>query len=420
MKNFIKIIIIVAILVILVFLSVGIVRIVPRVVSSLASATVSLGSFFTGGNSNDNATSTTSSNNTGTNTGGVQTATSTNGNGFVIINGTSTNSGSEDERSLVNILRPNSTSGQPTQGANNNSNTSNVKNPVNNSSNTGAGNVSYVANTCTNGRVSDLAVRVLSRGVMNRATGQYVETNSFTSSDTVIVKFIAENRGNCPTGTWSLRVDMPSQNTADRVRNIVNVASLPAGSTVTGEVNFTTPVVGNSNVTLTVTDNSGRDSNLSNNTVSTSITTVASNTGTNPGTPITGDGRPDLAVRILRMGTLGYNNQFITSANTSGSYGGNFRVGERIAMQFEVINQGQNPTGPWTWKADSVVFQNGSYINNQYENSIPAGGRLVYTIGFDSQTIGTNNISVSVDHLNQVNEFNESNNIAGVSFNVGY
>ncbi len=417
MKNFIKIIIIVAILVILVFLSVGIVRIVPRVVSSLASATVSLGSFFTGG-SDSNATSTSSSGNS-TNNNGTQTSTSTSGNGFVVINGTSTNSSNEDDRSLVNILRPNNTSGQPTQGSNN-SNTSNVKNSVNNSANAGTGNVSYVANTCTNGRVSDLAVRVLSRGVMNKATGQYIETNSFTSADTVIVKFIAENRGSCPTGTWSLRVDMPSQNTADRVRNIVNVASLPAGSTVTGEVNFTTPVVGNSNVTLTVTDNSGRDSNLSNNTVPTSITTIATNTGTNPGTPITGDGRPDLAVRILRMGTLGFNNQFVPIANTSSNFGGNFRVGERVAVQFEVINQGQTPTGAWTWRADSVAFQNGSYTNNQYENSIPAGGRLVYTIGFDSQTIGTNNISVTADHLNQVNEFNESNNIAGVSFNVGY
>ncbi|HEY1037376.1 MAG TPA: CARDB domain-containing protein [Candidatus Paceibacterota bacterium] len=400
MKNVIRVIIIIAILLILVFLSVGIVRIVPRVLSSLASATVSIGSIFSG----DNATTTPSGSDQGT-------TIVPNGNGFVIVGSTSTPSRSTSTPSIIDILKA-----KPTDSGKNyipapgspvrNPNTGTVTRPS-----TGTAS----SQSCVNGRTSDLAISIISKGVINKTTGQFVETNTFTTGDTVSVRFRADNRGTCATGPWNLKVQMPSQNAADQVRDVTNIGALPAGSSVTGQANFDNPRIDNAVIALSATDLSGRDTDLGNNTASQALTVVNAGPGTNPGTvPVSGDGRADLAVRILQVGTLDAYNRFIPRGYGQGTY----RVGERVAVQFEVINQGRTASGPWTFRAD--LGQGGQYQNQQYEASIATGAKTTYTIGYDATATGMNTITVYIDSLSQVNEYNESNNTASVGINVSY
>lgn len=429
MQTLLRVIVIAAILLILVFLSIGIVKIVPKALSSLASATVSISSIFSG---DENATSTNNGANNSTNNNGTVVP---NGNGFIIVSSSTSNgannSGTDNTgkatTSLLDLITPKFGSYPPNNY---------VPTPAT-STNTGAyttqnnsGANTYVArsNACTAGEQPDLAISILSRGVISKTTGQYIETNNFTTSDTVSLKFKIENRGICSTGTWNFKADMPSNNTTDQLRTVSNVASIPAGRAVTGQANFDSPRAGSSNVILTVTDTSGRDGNTSNNTATSALVVTNNGTGTggnggNGGVVTQGDGRADLAVRILQTGVLSYNNQFVPASTvngTTGTYGGNFRAGDRVAVQFEITNQGRTASGIWNFRAELTDNPVKNYENPQYESSIPAGGRAVYTIAFDNVRIGSNTITIFLDHLNQVNEFNEGNNIGSVGFNVNY
>lgn len=454
MKTLLRVIVIGAILLILVFLSIGIVKIVPKALSSLASATVSIGSIFDGG---ENATSTNNGAN-GTSNGTVIP----NGNGFIVVssstqNGTGTTTGNSPwtaggtngkaTTSLLDLITPKfgtyptnnyvpTPAGQPT-----NKEILEAEKKALAEKNGGAytntgstGNTQYASNAsraCVAGEQPDLAVSILSRGIISKTTGQYIETNNFTTSDTVSIKFKVENRGLCNTGSWNFRAEMPSNNATDQLRTVSNAGAIPAGRAVTGQANFDSPRAGSSNVVFTVTDNSGRDGNTSNNTATSALvvtnngTSGNGNNGGNGGVITTGDGRADLSVRILQTGILSYNNQFVPASTvngTTGAFGGNFRTGDRVAVQFEITNQGRSASGMWNFRAE--LTGNGypakSYNNPQYEASIPAGGRAVYTIAFDNIQIGSNTITIFLDNLNQVNEFNEGNNIGSVGFNVNF
>mgnify|MGYP003417982028 CR=1 FL=1 len=438
MKTLLRVIVIGAILLILVFLSIGIVKIVPKALSSLASATVSIGSIFDGG---ENATST----NNGTNGTVIP-----NGNGFIVVssstqngtnNGTSTGnspwSTGKATTSLLDLITPKfgtypsnnyvpTPAGKPT----NKEILEDEKRALaeKSGSNGAYTNTSNSSRACVAGEQPDLAISILSRGIISKTTGQYIETNNFTTSDTVSLKFKIENRGLCNTGSWNFKAEMPSNNATDQLRTVSNAGAIPAGRAVTGQANFDSPRSGSSNVVFTVTDNSGRDGNTSNN-VATSALVVTNNgtggNGNNGGVIQNGDGRADLSVRILQTGILSYNNQFVPASTvngTTGAFGGNFRTNDRVAVQFEITNQGRSASGMWNFRAE--LTGNGypakSYNNPQYEASIPAGGRAVYTIAFDNIQIGSNTITIFLDHLNQVNEFNEGNNIGSVGFNVNY
>lgn len=396
MKTFLRILIIGAILLILVFLSIGIVRVVPKALSSLASATVSLSSFFTGSNNDDTtvATSTT-------------TSVNQNNSGFIVS--TSTSSDSNATTSFSNILKdkfgtytpnnfiPKSGTNMATYGTY--------------SSNTGT-----IKSTCV-GNGSDIAVNIISKGIINKTTGQFIETNTFSTSDTVAVKFKVENRGTCATGLWNLRVQMPSTNSADQVREFNNNQSIPAGLAITGQANFDSATTNNPIFTITAA-NSG-DINSSNNTASVGLVVVNNGTG---GTGysdviVTGDGRADLAVRILQVGVLSYNNVFIPYSNTS-----SFRTTDRIAVKFEIINQGKTASGAWTFRTELTDAPNANkqYQNPQNEASIASGGKATFTIGFDNVKQGNNSLTIFSDSANQVNEFDENNNIGTTSFFVNY
>lgn len=415
MKTLLRIIVIGAILLILVFLSIGVVKVVPRVLSSLASATVSIDSLF-GGNSN--ATSTDNAN-TGTNGNTNSPIQPNSDSGFIVVGSSTTSTSTKStgtqatSTSLLDLIKPKFGS-YPMNNY--------VPTPAGQArtSNTSTQTANVSTRACTAGEAPDLAISILNRGTTN-ASGQYIETNNFTSSDVVTIKFKVENRGACATGPWNFRAEMPSNNSNDQLRVLNSVSSLSAGSAVTGQATFDSPRVGTNNVTLTVTTASGSDSNTSNNTAVSSLT-VANTGGTTPINTI-GDGRADLEVRILQTGILTGANQFIPTATvnaSTGAYGGNFRAGDRVAVRFEVVNNGRTASGLWNFRAELTDYPNKNYVNPQYENSIAPGGRMVYTMAFDSVRIGSNTITIFTDYLNQVSEFNEGNNIANVGFNVNY
>jgi subtilase family serine protease len=171
---------------------------------------------------------------------------------------------------------------------------------------------------------------------------------------------------------------------------------------------------GNVAATFTATDTSGRDANSGNNSAAANLAVVNSGTTINPTVPVIGNGPADLLVQIVQVGVLNSNNQFVSTGSNT------FRAGERVAVKFNVVNQGQTTTGSWNFRAELSDNSNRVYENPQYEAGIPAGGKATYTIAFDNIRIGSNTISIFADSMNQVQEFNESNNVGAISFNVNY
>jgi len=252
MKNLLRALIIAAILLILVFLSIGIVKIIPKTLSSLASATVSVGSIFSG----SHATSTAAVSSTASTTGpGGFIIVSRNPDGSTNANGT----GATSTRSLEQILHDNH--GQP---ATSRSRTTYQARP-------GTYTAPRTTRVCT-ASGSDLAIGLISVGTVNPANGNFVTTSYFGANSSVIVRFKVENLGSCATGVWSMHVLMPSNDPADVTRDISSVNALPGGSSVTGEAVFDTPTPGNTNVVISVSDLSGRDRNGADNTLSVPIT----------------------------------------------------------------------------------------------------------------------------------------------------
>lgn len=362
-RTFFRVVIIGAIILILVFLSIGIVRIVPKVVSSLASATVSITSLFNG-----NATT---------------TPTST-GAGFVI----------NDNK--VATSTPVATTTKTNQS------TATYSKPSTN----------YIVNGNP-----DLAVNIISKGIINPANGNYIETNNFTTSDTVVVKFRIQNVGTAPSGIFNLSVSMPASNAKDQLRQVTNISSIPAGASIDAQAVFTNPNIGTGlPVTITVDpSNLTRDINHSNNVASIGINVAQGTNYNGVGNPgnNTYNGQPDFIVQIMQVGTLNAYNQFIptTSIPANG----------RVAVQFKVINQGNNAntSNPWSFRAEMTDGPNPNKVYNSEIQSGLVGGQVVtYTLGFDNLRYGSNSITIYIDSQNNVYENNESNNIATVNFNV--
>jgi hypothetical protein len=299
------------------------------------------------------------------------------------------------------------------------SNSNSSSNSTTHTSTHSSGTTSGTASTDKIVGPSDIAVEITSKGIIDRTTGQYIPTNSFTTSDMVVVKFKIENRGQYATGVWAARVEMPSQNSVDQVRTLGPINSLPAGSAITGEARFDRPTAGTPSVVITVdTSNATQDTNRSNNTISVPISVSGYNSGTNTN-PGSGSSLSDLQVRIISTGIVNDYGQY--SANISP------RFGQKAAVQFEVTNIGGVPTGSWTWRADISGASNNTY-NSPAELSLAPGASTRLIVGFPIGTYnqypyyGNSTLSYTllVDSANTIYELSEANNTAYTSQTISY
>ena len=124
-------------------------------------------------------------------------------------------------------------------------------------------------------------------------------------------------------------------------------------------------------------------------------------------------GKPDLAVRMLQVGLLTGSN-YITSQNQ-------FSYQDMVGIKFEVRNDGDTVTGPWSFTATMPSISTPTY-NSPTQVSLKPGDSIIFTLGFNALTnTYSNNITVQVDPYNQVSESSESNNtIISTIFNSSY
>ena len=152
-------------------------------------------------------------------------------------------------------------------------------------------------------------------------------------------------------------------------------------------------------------------------------TTTSTNISNNP-TPVTNTsvyaptynyiGKTDLAARILQVGLLNSATNLITTRNQ-------FNSQEMVGVKFEVRNDGDANTGPWSFTASLPSISTPTY-NSNTQISLRPGESIVFTLGFSNlSNLYQSLITISADPLNIVSETNESNNIITQTItNLGY
>ena len=442
LKTSTKIVIIALIIVVLIFLSFFMVSFVPKILSSMANATVSITSAFFPA---DNKSNTTTATNNGTSSGVTLDA----------ANGTSSSF-------LTNFFGPRKTdNNQPATFsiATSTKQQSSDNSPVN----TGSNSNSSANNTNNNYQrasgIPDLAVQITSIGTAG-TNGVFITTNNFTRADTIIVKFKIENQGSGPSGAWSMKVNMPSSNVNDQVKTISS-RSIPAGLAVSGQAVFNTPAVGvNQKVTISIDPNGAiLESNENNNqaSVAINVTQINYNNNYNNGYNYNYNNNynnncpygyyngsynyncnnynnlPNLTVRFVSLGKIDIYNQF-----TQTTY---LRASDKLAVKFDVTNNGSVYTSSWSWKAILVgptTYYNHNYNNNYYngytynsdgsrtyitqspDSGLAPGETRTLTVTFDSLTYGSNYVTITADSANSITESNEGDNTISQSFFVNY
>ena len=125
-------------------------------------------------------------------------------------------------------------------------------------------------------------------------------------------------------------------------------------------------------------------------------------------------GKPDLAIRVLQVGTLNTASNLISPKTTFSSY-------ETVGIKFEVRNDGGNASGPWYFTAVLPSNTNPNFTS-QSQRSLGPGESIQYTLGFNNLSNQySNNITINVDPINAVLESNEGNNLlTSAVINTGY
>src|SRR3989344_2445278 len=83
----------------------------------------------------------------------------------------------------------------------------------------------------------------------------------------------------------------------------------------------------------------------------------------------------DLSARVVKTGVVDMAGQFIATSS--------IRFGERAAVQFEIINFGNIPSGTWTFNAVLPTIPN-HIFGSDTQTSLRPRDKALYTLGFDN------------------------------------
>ena len=377
LRTIIRFAIIVVFLILLVFLSITLFKLIPKGINQLATASLSI----TG--STPNATTTLVDRTP------QPVATTTNGlNGSIVI-------------------------AEPTQ-------TSGIVQTVGNTTYKPSSSHTYVPPTTyypvaprTTGQ-KNIKVTLIGLGIINKNTGQFISTNTFSTYDMIVVKYRISNDNDTETGLWNMRVEMPSINQGDRVRYANNI-NIPAYSSYNVEARFD-GIDTSSNPVVRIyadIDNVIAETSEADNTLSVLLNSSNNNLNYNY------NNNYNCAWYNTNCNTnyTSNTNLTVTSIETGKIVSGNFNpqtsfaYGERVTVRVNVRNTGGTFTNSWSTRLnyyDSYGVNRSLTTDN--ERPINPGDTFAITYTIDNLTRGNTNLNVTVDSNNSLYETNEGDN----------
>lgn len=100
-------------------------------------------------------------------------------------------------------------------------------------------------------------------------------------------------------------------------------------------------------------------------------------------------------------------------------YTNSYSINDKIAIKFDVDNLGGQSTGYWYMRIN-IPTQNGSYQTYGPLSPLAPGQKTSFTIGFDNTIGGNQNITITADYNNNISEYNKNNNTASQSIYINY
>lgn len=251
----------------------------------------------------------------------------------------------------------------------------------------------------------NLSVVLARIGIIDKNTGTFIQTNSFKSTDTVSVQATIVNNEDTPTGPWSVRVEMPAQNTADQIRQVANAASIPGQGYTNIEARFDGINLSNGTPVVRIyvdTNNQVSETNENDNVLSVPLTNVQSNgNGSYTG------GSTNLRTYTLETGRM-YGTVF--SPTTS------FNFGEKITVRARIQNTGASFTNTWSTRLVMTSSNTASReFNTANEQPIRSGDESIFYYTVDNLTRGSQTFTLTVDSQYSIAETNEGDNITSTS-----
>ncbi len=369
LRTFIRFTIIAIFLILLVFLSITLFKLIPKGINQLATASLSL----TGIVDENEKTSTT----TGNKINETVTGTSTGLNGVINKN---------DGNIIISESKNKNISPQTQKTI-----YKTVYYPI--SSNRPSG-------------LKNIKVTLTSLGIIDRYTGQFIPTNSFNTNDVVSVKYKITNDQDTDTGLWSMRVEMPAVSSVDRVRYI-NDINLEANTSYNVEARFDgINTTYNPTVKIyTDINNQVTETNENDNILTVNLNSV----GYNYNNYYYDNYRtPNLNIISVETGKM-INNSFTPQTN--------FVYGDMISLRVRVRNTGGDFSNTWSTRTNFYdnLGSNKTIVTDN-ERPIRSGEDAVLIIQ-TNQTINRGNIyfNINIDSNNTVYESNENDNYSNIS-----
>ncbi len=288
---------------------------------------------------------------------------------------------------------------------------------------------------------ADLVVRVISVGVLNPYNNVFTQKSTVDAGERAAVKFEITNIGGSATGAWRFSALLPDNSA--QVYNSGTERSLGAGDSIEFTMGFDNLARSGAN-TLTISaddTNAVSESNENNNSASVTFynTGSGSNGGTYPIYPVTPSiGLPDLSVRILDSGSVDpYSGVYTPNGSTVYNYGA------RAAVRVQVTNIGGSASPSWAYTANLPTTGNGDYsygsgnggcyfvngyqacasgvstgtaVNGVFNGNQPglsAGASVILTIAFDTNNNSCQNVQYPYDQYQNCGSYNGTNGSFG-------
>jgi hypothetical protein len=269
--------------------------------------------------------------------------------------------------------------------------------------------------------LKNIKTTLLAVGIIDRYSGQFVSTNSYTTDDTIVVKYQISNDQDTATGPFSMRVDMPALGINDKTKYINNI-NIPGKSSYSVEARFNGLDTSMTPAVRIYTDVNGNvaETNENDNNLSVTINNVVNNNNNNYNCNYynncnnnnydcnyynncnVNQGQPNLTITSVQAGK--FVSGIFYPQNT-------FSINETVFVQLRVRNTGGSFTNTWSTRT-TYYDQNGSFREKTTtgERYLSSGEETTLTYSIPSVNRGNTTLNINIDSNNNIFETNESDN----------
>lgn len=248
---------------------------------------------------------------------------------------------------------------------------------------------------------TDLSIILVQANAIKAGTINVGPLSSVGLNDKVYLRFKIKNNGSKRSEGWKLTTELPTRTAADKY--YTSRIQSPLNPSGEAELTMVFDSYDMTSRQIKIAVDLFGDTNQSNNILLIPISPEQNGDYSNTGS------RADLSVRILDVGIQTGYNGFRSTTNLS--------TDDRIGVKFEVTNRGSVASDYYDIEI-KFPTQDNELITFESRSPLMAGQRSEFTVFFDNPDEGRGEIEIQVDSSDDVRENSETNNDASRTINV--